>query len=336
MRVNDRHFSIRSRRALGWFDRVPIDPSRMASVPVEETANRRVFTKLPDPPSDWAFGSNSTRSFLRKWDLAGNGRVCRFRYTNAFHRMNPDGFLCDFFNSDEVNEHFKVLGGDKQWRSVRAIANETKGDTIGEANPIAERKTKTKCTSVKYEKIQCTATSMRLFDPLSDGSAEPWIVRKGSDSLMKRIEDIIDGFPVADELRAFLLDSANENVENELIPESDREEFLWKIFTHLVLGRSSCQYEETLSPYVDTAKALYKSLVRAKRKEGSSGDSTEAVVVSDVYEVKKLFLGNSSDGENTQVSIFPKPNNRQNFTYLCVEPGRKICTVWYHGYVPYW
>ena len=111
---------------------------------------------------------------------------------------------------------------------------------------------------------------------------------------------------------------------------------MWKIFTHLVLGGSSCQYEETLSPYVDTAKALYKSLVRAKRKEGSSGDSTEAVVVSDVYEVKKLFLGNSSDGENTQVSIFPKPNNRQNFTYLCVEPGRKICTVWYHGYVPYW
>ena len=38
-----------------------------------------------------------------------------------------------------------------------------------------------------------------------------------------------------------------------------------------------CQYEETLSPYEDVAKAVYKSLVRAKK------DGDGAAVASDVY-----------------------------------------------------
>ena len=99
-----------------------------------------------------------------------------------------------------------------------------------------------------------------------------------------------------------------------------------------------CQYEETLSPYEDVAKAVYKSLVRAKR----DGDGN-AAVVTDVYSATEVsfFCGapnekNATTGKKKAVSLFPRPNHRQNFCYLCVDPWRRHVTVWYHAHVPHW
>jgi len=99
-----------------------------------------------------------------------------------------------------------------------------------------------------------------------------------------------------------------------------------------------CQYEETLSPYEDVAKAVYKSLVRAKR----DGDGN-AAVVTDVYSATEVsfFCGapnekNATTGKKKAVSLFPIPNHRQNFCYLCVDPWRRHVTVWYHAHVPHW
>jgi len=40
-----------------------------------------------------------SRPWRTKWDLAGNSQVYRFRFTKAFHAMDPEPFLRDFFNS---------------------------------------------------------------------------------------------------------------------------------------------------------------------------------------------------------------------------------------------
>lgn len=42
----------------------------------------------------------------------------------------------------------------------------------------------------------------------------------------------------------------------------DRQEFLFRLFKHVVLGGELCQYEDIISPYIDTAKTIYKDLVR--------------------------------------------------------------------------
>lgn len=42
----------------------------------------------------------------------------------------------------------------------------------------------------------------------------------------------------------------------------EREEFLFCLFKHLCLGGSLCQYEDMIKPYLETAKLLYKDLVR--------------------------------------------------------------------------
>ena len=44
--------------------------------------------------------------------------------------------------------------------------------------------------------------------------------------------------------------------------ESDREQFLFNLFEHLCLGGQICQYEDTIDPYLDITKQLYKDLIR--------------------------------------------------------------------------
>lgn len=43
--------------------------------------------------------------------------------------------------------------------------------------------------------------------------------------------------------------------------ETDREEFLFHLFQHICLGGQVCQYEDTVDPYLDFTKQLYKDLI---------------------------------------------------------------------------
>jgi hypothetical protein len=305
----------------------------------------RAFIKLPDPPSSpWAFTDASSRSFLRKWDLEKHARVARFRYTKPFHRMDADEFVRDFFDSDVVNEHFHVLDRTARWRSVREIVRDASSrdepderddaDADADADPNQKNKIVEKAS---YAKTPCAVTSMSLFDRLRTDTPTPRITRVGdSDALVRKIEDQIDGFAVADNLRSCLIDACDENHET-LFSETEKGEFLFKIFSHVALGGSMCQYEERLSPYEDVAKAVYKSLVRAKKDENGN-----AAVVTDVYSATEVFFGtgttghDATTGKKKAVSLFPRPNHRQNFCYLCVDPWRRHVTVWYHAHMPHW
>jgi hypothetical protein len=48
----------------------------------------------------------------------------------------------------------------------------------------------------------------------------------------------------------------------ELYGEAEREEFLFRIFTHICVGGEVCQFEDIITPYLDASKSLYKELVR--------------------------------------------------------------------------
>ena len=305
----------------------------------------RAFIKLPDPSSSpWAFTDASSRSFLRKWDLEKHACVARFRYTQPFHRVNADEFMRDFFDSDVVNEHFHVLDRANRWRSVREIvrdAGEDGGEKRDASTDDAGRddvKTKTiglRVVSASYAKTPCSAVSMSLFDRLRDDTPEPKITRAGdSDALVRKIEETVDGFAVADNLRACLVDARDENRQTLFSP-AEKEEFLFRVFSHVALGGSMCQYEETLSPYLDVAKAVYKSLVRARK------DGDDAAVATDVYSATAVVVAGAVAGagattKEKSVSLFPRPNRAQNFCYLCVDPWRRHVTVWYHAHVPHW
>lgn len=48
----------------------------------------------------------------------------------------------------------------------------------------------------------------------------------------------------------------------DIYSESERSEFIFRLFRHLCLGGAICQYEDTVQPYLDATKAIYKDLVR--------------------------------------------------------------------------
>lgn len=48
----------------------------------------------------------------------------------------------------------------------------------------------------------------------------------------------------------------------DIYNESERNEFIFRLFRHLCLGGAVCQYEDTVQPYLDATKAIYKDLVR--------------------------------------------------------------------------
>jgi len=53
-----------------------------------------------------------------------------------------------------------------------------------------------------------------------------------------------------------------ECLNYKLIPEADHKEFLFRLFKHLCLGGQWCQYEDNIKPYINTAKILYKDIIR--------------------------------------------------------------------------
>jgi len=57
-----------------------------------------------------------------------------------------------------------------------------------------------------------------------------------------------------------LLDEESE--EYNLYSEDERNEFVFRIFQMLVLGGTLCQFEDTLQPYLDVTKSIYKDLIR--------------------------------------------------------------------------
>lgn len=299
-----------------------------------------VFVKLPDPTSG-AFTEPDVRSHMKKWDLGANSQVLRFRYTKPFHKMDPEPFLRDFFNSPAVREHFQVVDAKGRWRGIGETAaapgaavsgGRSDGDAADDNNHAGVSRLSSKCVRVKHELVPCSAISMAFFDKIY-AADEPPIVREGTEFINKCLDDVVEGFPVADALREFLLREESDNYE--LYSPEERSEFLFRLLQHCCLGGSMCQFEDHLDTYLDVAKRLYKALVAARKDKSVGPDEPErAAIASDVYAVRDVELdGGASAGEWT---MYPKANNRQNFCYLCVDPWKRHVTVWYHGYRPFW
>lgn len=76
-----------------------------------------------------------------------------------------------------------------------------------------------------------------------------------------------------------LLMEDSDNFES--FSDSERSEFLFRLFSHVCVGGPICQYEDTVQPYYDVVKSLYRDLISVQK------DSTtkELKIVSKVYKV---------------------------------------------------
>lgn len=233
-----------------------------------------------------------------------SSRVCVFRYTKYYHRLAGQELLLDLFNDPSSQEHLQVMLKDSSWRSLS-----------GE-----------KVLEVEAARVPCSATRMDLFDKVTepDQGAEPLLVRGPGGELVKRMDDVRDGFQIQDNLREMLLCDESENAE--LYSAAEKDEFLWRLFEHLSLGGPCCQYEDKIAPYLDTTKKLYKELVTVQR---SSGDSDAIEIVSTVFSIKSFKT------ESGTLALFPRPS-RNSFCYVTIDPMRRLVKMWYHAHLPFW
>lgn len=259
--------------------------------------------RLQDDPGDGRFtfhwmdskfeglSSAAVKANFLKWNLDQNLRVARFRYDQEWKPDTPaDTLVLDFLNSAVVQANITVQTG-RGWAPLGAVAATT------------------------IEPVTATATSTGVFDVLLDTE-----MVSASGFVRKCMPDEYEGVPVEDALRKAILDPDSENYED--IPEELREEFIFHLFKHFLFGGKLNQFDETVQPYTDTVRAVYKDLMAVAKNTNTS----KIEITSKVYTVKSI----QAEGR-----LFPD-SDLLNVCFLVVDPFRRHVTWYYFANCGFW
>mmetsp|Transcript_21037 Transcript_21037/g.33934 ORF Transcript_21037/g.33934 Transcript_21037/m.33934 type:complete len:93 (+) Transcript_21037:160-438(+) len=86
----------------------------------------------------------------------------------------------------------------------------------------------------------------------------------------------------------------------------------------LILG-SLCQYEDFLTPYLDTCKAIYKDMVSVFRNKNTG----KIEVKSHVYQLNEVVIGGTP--------LFPE-DHELNVGFVSVDSMRRYVTFYYFAW----
>lgn len=247
------------------------------------------FTPLPSVTLP-ALAAAEAKDSLQKWNLEPFMRSSVFRFDQPFSPEMADAFLSDFFGSPAVQEAAPVCTGPGQW------------STLGTVAPGA----------VKHTRLSTTVLRLDFFDRLKDEG----IVR-GSD-IAKCFDVQCGEVLVSDKLRLLLLDESSD--EWDVYSAAERKELIFHVMKRLAVGGGMNQYDDTIEPYLQLTKALYKDLVTVNK------NASGALQVS-----SHTFAIESVNGSSA--SLFSRPS-AHNFCYVCVDPIARHVKVWYAAWFP--
>ncbi|XP_007520785.1 cilia- and flagella-associated protein 300 isoform X1 [Erinaceus europaeus] len=232
-----------------------------------------------------------TTSRLRQWSMLGRIRAQAFSFDQTFQAYRKDEFLLAFFKDPNVISNLKLLSDSPgQWI------------TLG-----------TEVKKIDATNVPCTQLSMSFFNRLYDED----IVRDNG-NIVKCLDSFYDPFLISDELRKVLLEEDSEKYE--IFSQPDREEFLFCLFKHLCLGGALCQYEDVLTPYLETTKLIYKDLVSVRKIP----QTKKIQITSSVFKVTAY--------DSVGVCYPSTKSHTQTFSYFIVDPIRRHVHVLYHCY----
>ncbi|XP_067841565.1 cilia- and flagella-associated protein 300 isoform X2 [Heptranchias perlo] len=229
------------------------------------------------------------RDLFVKWSTHGRITVQVFNFDEYFQAYDKDDFVLAFFQDPNVVTNLKVVSPlSCQWK------------TLG-----------TEVKKIEAEEVPCTQLSMLLFDRLYTEE----IVRE-TGHIAKCLDEFYEDFTISDQLRQVLLLEDSDNYQ--IFSEAERDEFVFRIFKHLCLGGALCQFEDTIDPYLETTKAVYKELVSVQKDPDTKGIR----VISTVFKVTAY------DDYGTCYPSTKK--HEQTFAYLIVDPLKRHVHVLYH------
>ncbi|KAK2827277.1 hypothetical protein Q7C36_018203 [Tachysurus vachellii] len=222
---------------------------------------------------------------LMKWSMLGRISVQAFNFEQNFQSYMKDHFALNFFQDTCVKNNLHVL------------------DTSGVWKPLDKE-----VIRVEVDLVPCTKVSVDIFDPIfSSGIVHP------SGHTAKCFHAVHHDF---DELRMMLLEEDSDNYH--VVSPCDRQEFLFRLFKHIALGGELCQFEDLISPYIETAKMIYKELLSVQ----TDSESKKISVVSTVLKVSAY--------DDYGLCYPSRRDNEQTFAYLCIDPFKRHVYVLYH------
>ncbi|KAJ3258789.1 hypothetical protein HDU77_002156 [Chytriomyces hyalinus] len=233
------------------------------------------------------FEDKEIQALLFKWGMQDHCYLKRFGFDKAVQPYEFDEFLLDFFNDGVANAHIQVLGTKDRWGHLGKVSQVDKEETLH------------------------SITSLTFFDRLTTTAG---VVRHDG-SIVKCLDEYLDSFIVADELRRCLLMPESESYH--AFSETDREELVFHVFKALCLGGKLCQYEDDIEPYLTATKKIYKDLISvSKDRDG------KLQVSSRVFKINSVASSVSP--------LFPMPHP-QNFCYVSVDPFKRHVNLFYHA-----
>ena len=251
--------------------------------------NRFQFISLSDDIFDAISNkANEVTELLEKWGMKNKMKFATFLYNKPFQVYQKNDFVLDFFQSSVVTDTLRVHAIDGHWAPISG-----------------------KVTHITVKDVPCLQLNMGFFDHLYTSG----VVRE-TGHIIKCFDEVMDDFLVSDELRKVLLDPDSANYG--IFDETQRVEFLFRVFKHLALGGPVNQYEDTITPYLDVTKAIYKELSTVVKDQNTK----KLQITSIVFEVTAL----TDDSR-----VFPENSKHtQTFCYLIIDNARKQVKLWYH------
>ncbi|XP_041352378.1 cilia- and flagella-associated protein 300-like [Gigantopelta aegis] len=230
------------------------------------------------------------QEWLLKWSMKDRIKAQMFTFDQPFQPYEKDNFGLDFMTDPEVVSSLQMLSSQDRWTPVGIVAK-----------------------SVTVEPVACFALSMAFFDRLYENQ----IVRE-SGHIHKCLDEFYEDFTISDELRKLLIQEDCDNFC--LFNESERNEFLFLLFKHFCLGGKVCQYEDSIDPYLDFTKQVYKELISVQKNP----ETKELGILSNVF--KLTASGDSGVYYPSSVA------HEQTFSYLIVDALKRHITMLYHRF----
>ncbi|XP_011782006.1 PREDICTED: uncharacterized protein C11orf70 homolog [Colobus angolensis palliatus] len=238
-----------------------------------------------------SLSSKEITSRLRQWSMLGRIKAQAFGFDQTFQAYRKDDFVMQFIL--EIVENAKLIFLSPFFIKYLFSGTEVK--------------------KIEATNVPCTQLSMSFFHRLYDED----IVRD-SGHIVKCLDSFCDPFLISDELRRVLL--VEDSEKYEIFSQPDREEFLFCLFKHLCLGGALCQYEDVISPYLETAKLIYKDLVSVRKNP----QTKKIQITSSVFKVSAY--------DSAGMCYPSSKNHEQTFSYFIVDPIRRHLHVLYHCY----
>eukprot|EP00762_Andalucia_godoyi_P002600 ANDGO_03325.mRNA.1 Uncharacterized protein C11orf70 homolog OS=Rattus norvegicus PE=2 SV=1 len=251
--------------------------------------------------SDVSFPSLKThQALLNKWDVLSQLEIVKFSFDSAFRNVDSSDFFSDFFSSDVARSHFRVLARRSEWTSL-AVPAQAPAPVI----PV---------------QIPATHTSLAFFDRLTADN----LVRDTGHICKCADRYLEHNITVSDRLREYLLLEAEGETEHAgLFSDAEKKEPLFQIFKTLVVGGGLCQYEDTLQPYLDVTRDLYKDFVSVHKNPHTNKP-----------EILSICFAPDLQNGDAAAALFPVPDvPGGNLCVFSVDPLRRTVTAMYCAYL---